>query len=124
MVMRRTVRDTKSLGAFIHDARVKANLTQQELANRAGVLRRWLIDIEQGAKSGAEIGKIFALLKTLEVEVRLSSADEEPPTEVSSSLTPAELTHLSELIIAAHTSQAYAESPLQQRLRKNRQGKQ
>ncbi len=63
--MARMVFNARTLGAFIKDARTVQGLTQQQLAEQAGVSRSWLIGVEQGKRSGAEMSKIFALLSAL-----------------------------------------------------------
>lgn len=47
------------VGAAIRGARTRAGLTQSELAERAGVSRRWLITVEQGQGERAELAKIL-----------------------------------------------------------------
>jgi len=62
----RTVRD---LGALIRDARTTRDWTQTDLAERAKVSRQWLVSIERGQHSRAEIGMLLRVLKTLGVEL-------------------------------------------------------
>ena len=40
-------------------------MTQGELAQRAGVSRTWLNQIENGSKTNAELGSLFATLDAL-----------------------------------------------------------
>lgn len=70
--MERKITHQKNLGAFIHDARTKSGLTQQELAQRAKVSREWISGIEQGKRPRAELGKVLDLLKVLGVDITLS----------------------------------------------------
>lgn len=77
--MERKITHQKNLGAFIHDARRKSGLTQQELALRARVSREWISGIEQGKRPRAELGKVLDLLRVLGIDITLSwSAAEEP----------------------------------------------
>lgn len=62
------------IGAAIRSARTRADLTQSELAERAGVSRRWLISVEQGQAERAELGKILDTLDTLGLELTVSRA--------------------------------------------------
>jgi transcriptional regulator with XRE-family HTH domain len=57
-------------------------MTQAALAARAGVSRKWLIGLEQGARTRAELGKVFDVLRALELSIQLFEGREGP--EVSS----------------------------------------
>ena len=61
----------RQLGAAIRQARLDAGLTQQELAERARVSRRWLGVMESGKAPRAELGHILAVLTTLGAGLRL-----------------------------------------------------
>jgi transcriptional regulator with XRE-family HTH domain len=63
---------TRDVGAFIRDARRARGLTQAELADAAGVTRRWLSSIEGGGKPRAELGLILATLNALQVDLDAS----------------------------------------------------
>lgn len=79
----------RQLGAAIHDARVQAGLTQAALAERAGVSRKWLIGLERGARTGAELGKVLAVLNALHLSIQLIKQPERSavqPTEPSTTL--------------------------------------
>ncbi len=71
-IMRREISTEKQLGAFIHDARAHAGLTQEQLAISAGVSRKWLIGLEQGVRRGAELRKVLDVLAALQIEISLS----------------------------------------------------
>ncbi|MCL2422873.1 MAG: helix-turn-helix domain-containing protein [Micrococcales bacterium] len=66
---------TDRVGHAVRDARHAAGLTQQQLATRAGVSRRWLIDLEAGRSQRTELGLVLATLRAL----GLSLTVEEPP---------------------------------------------
>lgn len=70
--MERKISNELHLGAFIHDARIEQKLTQGALASKAGVSRTWLIGIEQGTRSRAELGKIFDTLEALGISMKFS----------------------------------------------------
>ncbi|MFJ2621010.1 helix-turn-helix domain-containing protein [Glutamicibacter sp. NPDC087344] len=70
--MKREISNQKELGSFVHDARIKLGLTQEALADRAGVSRKWLIGLEQGVRTRAEFGKILDTLEALGVSLTLS----------------------------------------------------
>ena len=55
----------RQLGAAIHQARRDAGLTQQELAVRARVSRRWIGMVESGKAPRAELGLVLSVLSTL-----------------------------------------------------------
>jgi HTH-type transcriptional regulator/antitoxin HipB len=57
------IRTAVDIGALIRDRRIKLGLKQQALADKVGVSRQWLIEIEKG-KPRAEIGLV---LRTIEV---------------------------------------------------------
>lgn len=66
----RTVRD---IGALVRDRRQAAGLTQDQLAGRSGVSRRWLAAVEAG-KPGAEIGLVLRTFAALGVDLSASDA--------------------------------------------------
>ncbi len=59
-------------GAAVREARTRCGLTQQELADRAHVSRRWLGMFENGKTLGAELGKVLALVEALGMELSMS----------------------------------------------------
>lgn len=60
--MLRTVRD---VGAAVRQARGEAGLSQQALADRAGVSRQWLSRVEAGKGPSVEMGKVLDVLAAL-----------------------------------------------------------
>ena len=62
------------LGAVIRSARKDANLTQSQLAERAGVSRRWLLMLENGRAPGAELSKILTTLHALNLRFTVGTA--------------------------------------------------
>ena len=62
------LRNARDVGALVRDRRRDGDLSQQALADEAGVSRRWLASLEAG-KPGAEIGMVLRVLSTLGVEL-------------------------------------------------------
>ena len=62
--------DIKTLGIIIRDERRKQKLTQQDLADTAGVSVRFLGDLERG-KDSCEIAKVFSILQVLGISLQL-----------------------------------------------------
>lgn len=74
------VRTAREIGALIRDRRGELKLTQEALAARARVSRRWLASVEAG-KPGVELGMVLRVLAVLGVE--LDCVDRRPPGEGS-----------------------------------------
>lgn len=72
----RRIQTPQRLGAAIRDARRAAGLTQVQLAAKAGVSRAWLIEIEAGVSERAELGKVLATVRALDLRLELSPADD------------------------------------------------
>lgn len=64
--------DPSGLGAQLRAQRRARGLTQNELAALAQISRRTLISIEQG--KSAEMAKVFAILRTLGLRMRIEQA--------------------------------------------------
>lgn len=63
-----------SLGAAIRHYRLEAGMSQAELAERVGLNRTYLSDLEQG-KETEQVKRILRLLKQLGVRMTLEKAD-------------------------------------------------
>ena len=61
----RTVRD---VGAMVRDRRRAAELSQADLADRAGVSKRWVAALEAG-KPGVEMGLVLRTFAALGIEL-------------------------------------------------------
>jgi HTH-type transcriptional regulator/antitoxin HipB len=76
------LRTPLDLGSAIRDQRRRMNLDQADLAQRIGVSRKWVIDVEKG-KPRAEIGLILRALDALGLRLSLnadlSPAPQAPP---------------------------------------------
>jgi HTH-type transcriptional regulator/antitoxin HipB len=74
------MKTVRSLGLRARHLRVAGGLSQQELANRALVSRKWLIDFEAG-KASVEANKVMDVFQALGFEVELAPIA--PTTEAS-----------------------------------------
>jgi HTH-type transcriptional regulator / antitoxin HipB len=75
------VRTPAELGAAIRDRRRRFGLKQRVLAQKVGVSRQWVIEVERG-KPGAEVGLVLRTLAALGIVVRVR--DEQPLAEGAS----------------------------------------
>ncbi|MDQ0093163.1 helix-turn-helix domain-containing protein [Paeniglutamicibacter psychrophenolicus] len=108
--MKRQISNERQLGAYIHDARIQAGMTQADLALRAGVSRKWLIGLEQGARTRAELGKVFDTLRALGLSMQFSSSSAE---EAQSDAPEGQLSHPSTASnISASTLDAIRRAPV------------
>lgn len=67
------VRNPAALGAVIRDRRRELGLEQRALAEKVGVSRHWIIDVERG-RPGAEIGLVFRALRVLGIVLNTGAA--------------------------------------------------
>jgi HTH-type transcriptional regulator/antitoxin HipB len=70
------VRAAKDLGALIRDRRNELGLTQQELADKTGVSRVWVVALEKG-KPSAQLDLVLRTLRQLGLAL---SVDSEKPS--------------------------------------------
>ncbi len=63
------ITDWRKLGAVLREARLRQGLTQDGLAEQAGVSRAWLAKLEAGGHRRAEIEQVFKLLAALSLEM-------------------------------------------------------
>ncbi|MGA8101668.1 MAG: helix-turn-helix transcriptional regulator [Candidatus Acidiferrales bacterium] len=71
------IRTPVDLGALIRDRRIKLGLDQRSLAEKVGVSRQWIVEVEKG-KPRAEIG---LLLRTIDALGILLVAEKESPNK-------------------------------------------
>ena len=79
------MKNVRALGSRVRQLRTEAGLSQQQLAARAYVSRKWLGDFESG-KSTVEANKVLDVLQALGYELELQplvrsepvTRDEEP----------------------------------------------
>ena len=72
--MTRMVTDVTALGAAIRTYRTSRGWTQAELADHAGVSRRFVSELEAGLRTGAELSRVFAVLRALHLAVTLTDS--------------------------------------------------
>lgn len=65
--------NARDIGQVAKTARYTLELTQSQLAEKVGVGRRFISDLEKG-KPTAEIQKVFDVLHALGLEVRIEKA--------------------------------------------------
>lgn len=70
------VRSVSDLGANVAQRRKDDGLTQQQLADRAHVSRRWLGMLENGQNLGADFTRVLQVLRALDLELHLADAPE------------------------------------------------
>ena len=58
------VRTPSELGALIRDYRTRLKLDQKSLAEKVGVSRQWIVEVEKG-KSGAPLGLVLRTIEAL-----------------------------------------------------------
>ncbi|MEU2199834.1 helix-turn-helix domain-containing protein [Isoptericola sp. NPDC019482] len=63
------------LGAALRERRERAGLTQARLAEKAGVSRAFVIDLEAGKRARAELVRVLAVMRALELAIELVPAD-------------------------------------------------
>ncbi len=63
------VRDADDVARLVRDARQRRRMSQQDLAEAAGVSRRWLVALEAG-KPRAELNLVLTVLATLGIALQ------------------------------------------------------
>ncbi len=72
------IRTPRDIAALVRDTRLAAGITQEGLAERARVSRRWIADLESG-KPGVELGKVLRVLAALEIDLDVPARREPAP---------------------------------------------
>ena len=67
------IRTPVDLGALIRDRRTKLGLNQKSLADRVGVSRQWVVEVEKG-KPRAEIGLVLRTIEALGISLDAGNA--------------------------------------------------
>lgn len=62
------IRTPTDLGALIRDRRIKLGLDQRSLAQKAGVSRQWVVEVEKG-KPRAEVGLVLRTIDALGIQL-------------------------------------------------------
>jgi len=76
------VRTPADLGALIRDHRTKLSLNQKSLAQKVGVSRQWIVDVEKG-KPRAEIGLLLRTIGALGIALDAEKEGPEKPKATS-----------------------------------------
>jgi HTH-type transcriptional regulator/antitoxin HipB len=72
------VRTPKDIGALIRQRRHELGLSQIQLAERMGVSRQWVVDVERG-KARAELGLVLRALDVLDAPLRVEAGASSKP---------------------------------------------
>jgi HTH-type transcriptional regulator / antitoxin HipB len=75
-----TIRTPADLGAVIRERRRRLRLDQHELAQRVGVGRHWIVEIEKG-KGGAELGLVLRTLDALGIPLTVADQTSTAPQD-------------------------------------------
>jgi y4mF family transcriptional regulator len=70
------IADVTTLGAAIRTRRRERGWTQAELAQAANVSRRFVGELEAGDRAGAELSRVFAVLRALGASLALVDVPE------------------------------------------------
>lgn len=73
------IQSPADLGLTIRERRKALQLDQKTLAERVGVSRQWIIDIEHG-KPRAELGLVLRTLRELDIQLDAVAAKPKKPT--------------------------------------------
>jgi HTH-type transcriptional regulator / antitoxin HipB len=74
------------LGAALRERRERAGLTQAQLAEKAGVSRAFVMDLERGRRPRAELGRVLAVVGALDSAILLVDADHRETAEILAAL--------------------------------------
>lgn len=72
----RRMRSARGMGAYAAERREELGLTQQELAERAGVSRAWVARFERDGSSSV-LFRVFDVLRVLGVSVEVTTTEDE-----------------------------------------------
>lgn len=67
----RPIANEIQLGAALRERRERAGLTQGRLADRAGVSRAFVIDLERGRRPRAELNRVLSVMRALDAAITL-----------------------------------------------------
>lgn len=71
------IRSPRDLGLVVRAERRAQEMTQAELAARAGVTREWIVGLEKGNR-GAEVGRVLQVLGALRLAVYVPAGSAAP----------------------------------------------
>src|ERR1700741_5398568 len=92
------IRTPADLGAVIRERRIKLGLDQRSLAQKVGVSRQWIVEVEKG-KPRAEIG---LLLRTIAV-LGISLGAEKAITTKTKSTSGSSAVNIDSIVASART---------------------
>ena len=76
------IRTPADLGALIRDHRTRLGLDQKSLAEKVGVSRQWIVDVEKG-KTRAEIGLLLRTVGALGIALDAEKEGPRKPKDTS-----------------------------------------
>jgi HTH-type transcriptional regulator/antitoxin HipB len=76
------IRSIRDVAATVRGRRTDLGLSQAELAQRAGVSRKWVSEFE-GGKPSAELGLVMRVLDELGIAIDLASGEPTASSEVT-----------------------------------------
>lgn len=74
------------LGAALRERRERAGMTQGRLAERAGVSRAFVIDLERGRRPRAELGRVLSVMRALDAAITLVDDDHRDTDDILTEL--------------------------------------
>ena len=74
------IKDDRDLGLVVRERRRELGLDQAAVAERVGVSRQWVVEVEKG-KPRAEVGLLLRLLRALGLELDASVRGAAEPEE-------------------------------------------
>lgn len=92
------IRTPVDLGALIRDRRIALGLDQKALADKVGVSRQWIVEIEKG-KPRAEIALVLRAIDVLGIPltagdtIKENGKDMPPPVDIDSIISAARRKH-------------------------------
>jgi|SRR5271154_3310900 len=81
------IRTPADLGALIRDRRINLRLNQRSLAQKAGVSRQWIIEVEKG-KPRAEIGLLLRTVQALGIVLTAEKESSGKPAATPPAIAP------------------------------------
>jgi HTH-type transcriptional regulator/antitoxin HipB len=76
------IRTPAELGALIRDHRTRLGLDQKSLAQKVGVSRQWIVEVEKG-KPGAPIGLLLRTIAVLRIALNAEKEGPGKPKDTS-----------------------------------------
>lgn len=75
------IKTTEQIGHLIHRERVKKQWTQQQLADKVGVGREWIVSVEKG-RSNPQLDLVLRTLTALNLGIQISSLPKNPLDDI------------------------------------------